>query len=274
MEFKVLTGNIKIPVLGLGTWRMGGSLNTNRSRDEDYIKAIQYAISLGITHIDTAEIYGAGHSEELVGEAVKLFDRKKIFITTKVSPHHLSYEGILRSCGNSLKRLNLKFIDLYLIHWYNPFASMKNAMAAFDTLVSQGLIRFIGVSNFSARQLSNAQSYTKNKIVTNQVEYSLLHRDPEKELLTYCEKEKIILTAYTPLASGRLTQKGLFPILDKIASKYNKTPAQIALRWLLEKLPVIVIPKASTKAHIDEITDSVGWQLTQSDKEKLEENFK
>jgi len=274
MEFKTLSGTTKIPVLGLGTWKMGSSLTTNRSRDEDYIKAIKYAISLGITHIDTAEIYGAGHSEELVGEAVKLFDRKKLFITTKVSPHHLSYQGIIKSCENSLKRLNLKFIDLYLIHWHNPFASLKNALAAFDTLVSQGLIRFIGVSNFSVKQFKNAQNYSKNRIVTNQVEYSLLERDPEKELLIYCEKEKIILTAYTPLASGRLTQKGLFPILDKIASKCNKTPAQVALRWLIEKPPVIVIPKASTKAHIDETTGSVGWKLAPQDKEELDQNFK
>src|SRR5437870_10181973 len=136
MEFKNLTKNVKIPVLGLGTWRMGGGLGgADYSQDHHFIDAIQYAIKKGITHLDTAEIYGGGHAEELVGQAIKKSDRKKIFITSKVSPHHLSYQGILDACERSLNRLDTKYIDLYLIRWPNPLASMKNAMAAFDKLV-------------------------------------------------------------------------------------------------------------------------------------------
>lgn len=272
VEFKNIAPGVKIPVLGLGTWKMGGVLTADRSRDSQYIEAIQYAIQKGITHIDTAEIYGAGHTEELVGEVIKKFPRKNIFITTKVSPHHLSYNNILEACERSLNRLDTSYIDLYLIHWPNPLASMKNAMAAFDELILQKLIRFIGVSNFSVRQLTNAQKYAKNKIVTNQVHYSLLYRDPEKELLDFCLKEKVILTAYTPLETGELARSG-FEALDKITKKYKKTPAQVSLRWLIEKPQVIVVPKASSENHIDELLGSLDWKLKKEDQEFLSEEF-
>jgi len=272
MEFKNLTPRVKIPALGLGTWRMGGEIRADYSRDKEYVEAIRYAIKHGITHIDTAELYGAGHTEELVGEAIKGFSRKKLFITTKVSPHHLSFDNILAACQRSLKRLQTDYIDLYLIHWPNPLASMKNAMAALDKLVNDGLVHFIGVSNFSVRQLKNAQKYSQNKIVTNQVHYSLLHRDPEKELPPFCQKEGIILTAYSPLAVGRLTQKG-FDALDRICAKYQKTPAQIALRWLIEKPNVITISKASSKEHTDELYGSLGWKMKKEDQEYLAREF-
>ena len=280
MEFKNLTSKIKIPVLGLGTWGIGGGLRVDHSRNKQEIEAIQYAVSCGITHLDTAEIYGGGQTEELIGVAIKGFDRKKIFVTTKVVPQHLFFQKqIFTAAKNSLRRLKTDYIDLYLIHWPAPFAPIKNVMAAFDKLVSEGLVKFIGVSNFSLKQLQNAQKYSKNKIVTNQVEYSLLHREPENELLPFCQKEKIILTAYTPLASGRLAQKAVpasrqgFTGLDKIAAKYNKTCAQVALRWLIEKPQVIVIPKSSKKEHIDELLGSLGWKLAKEDIEYLDSEF-
>lgn len=272
MEYKNLTKSQKIPVLGLGTWRMGGELWSDSSEDRKYINAVRYAIKGSVTHLDTAEVYGAGHTEEIVGKSIKKFDRKKLFITTKVSPHHLSPKQIHNSCQNSLKRLQTDYIDLYLIHWPNPLASMKNAVNAFDELVSKGKIKYIGVSNFSLRQLKNAQKYTKNKIITNQVHYSLLHREPEKELLPYCQKEGIILTAYSPLEIGELG-KEKFYALESIAKKYKKTAVQIALRWLIEKPQVIVIPKASSHEHIDELLGSLGWKLGREDLQFLDLNF-
>lgn len=275
MEFKILPSDEKIPVLGLGTWRMGGGLTAqDRSNDQKYVSAIRYAVKRGITHIDTAEIYGAGHTEEIVGEAIKGFNRAKLFITTKVSPQHLFLPAqIKRSCQNSLARLGTDYIDLYLIHWPNPLAPMRSVMRALDQLVSDGKVRYIGVSNFSIRQLANAQKYTKNKIVTNQVHYSLLHREPEKELLAYCQKEKIILTAYSPLEIGQLAS-GNYKALDQIAEKYHKTAPQVALRWLIEKPQVIVIPKASDKFHIDELLGSIGWEMKKEDQDYLSEEFR
>lgn len=272
VEYKNLTKSQKIPVLGLGTWRMGGQLWPDFSQDKKYIDAIRYAIQKGITHIDTAEIYGRGHAEELVSSAIHDHDRKKLFITTKVFSHHLSHDKVLKACDGSLKRLKVNYVDLYLIHWPNPLASMKNVMAAFDKLVKVGKVRHIGVSNFSVRQLQNAQKYTKNKVVTNQVHYSLLHRNPEKELLAYCQQNDIILTAYSPLAEGHLAQSE-FETLKKVALKYKKTPVQIALRWLLEKQNVITIPKASSKEHIDELLGSLSWKLKKEDQEYLSRVF-
>ncbi|MBI3283031.1 aldo/keto reductase [Candidatus Curtissbacteria bacterium] len=273
MEFKILPSGKKIPVLGLGTWRMGGQLWRDTSQDEKYIDAIQYAVKRGITHIDTAEIYGAGHTEEIVGEAIKQFDRQKLFLSTKVSPQHIFLpRQIKRSCQNSLNRLQVEYIDLYLIHWPNPLAPMKMVMAAFDELVSDGKIRYIGVSNFSVRQLTNAQKYVKNKIVTNQVHYSLLHRDPEEGLSEFCQKENVILTAYSPLEIGRIGSEE-FKALTTVAQKYRKTPVQVALRYLLEKPNVIVIPKASTPEHIDELLGSLGWKMKPGDQEYLSQEF-
>lgn len=259
-------------MLGLGTWRMGGQLWPDFSQDKKYVNAIRYAIKKGITHIDTAEVYGRGHAEELVSSAIRGFDRKKLFITTKVSPHHLSHEKVLKACKGSLKRLKVNYIDLYLIHWPNPLASMKNVMAAFDHLVKEGKVRHIGVSNFSLSQLQNTQKYTKNKIVTNQMHYSLLHRGPENELLDYCRQNDIILTAYSPLAEGNLADKK-YEALENLAQKYGKTPPQVALRWLIEKPNVIVIPKASSEKHIDELLGSLGWKLSPKDQEYLSQEF-
>ncbi len=266
MEYKNLTAKEKIPVLGLGTWKMGGGLIADRNNDDKYIEAISYAVKRGITHIDTAEIYGRGHAEELIAEALKTQDRKKLFITSKVSPFHLSYKGVIKACKGSLKRLKTDYLDLYLIHWPNPLASMKSTMAGFDELVSGGLIKHIGVSNFSASQLQNTQKHTKNKIVTNQVHYNLEHRNPEKEMVPYCQREKIILTAYSPLAQGGLVEGQK---LETIAKKYKKTPLQVALRWLIEKPQVIVIPKASSTEHIDELFGALGWKMSEEDQDYL-----
>lgn len=268
MEYKNLTDKQKIPVLGLGTWHMGGNFRPDYSDDKKYISAIEYALERGITHIDSAEIYSGGHAEELVGQAIKGIDRKNLFLTTKVSPFHLGHDAILLSCEASRKRIGVDYIDLYLVHWPNPLASMQKAMAAFDSLVADGSVRFIGLSNFSAKQFAKAQSYTKNKLVCNQIHYNLLYRKPEQEMLSFCEQEKVILTAYSPLAEGKIVKRKI-PELETIAKKYGKTPVQVALRWLIEKPQVITIPKATSKEHIDGIVGTLGWKLSEEDQEVL-----
>jgi len=265
MEYKTFTGEIRVPVIGIGTWEMG----ENISEDDKNIKALKEAIRLDMTHIDTAESYAAGHAEELVGRAIKTFDRKNIFITTKVKPEHLQFDQVLKAAKVSLKRLDTDYTDLYLIHWPNPAIPLKETMCAFDSLVDDGLIKHIGVSNFSVQLLKEAQSYSKNKIISNQVEYNLLSREPEKELLLFCQKENIMLTAYQPLARGKLTKPG-FEILDKLAKKYGKTQAQIALNWLISKPSVVVIPKSSNIEHLKENLGAIGWKMEKEDVKHLD----
>jgi diketogulonate reductase-like aldo/keto reductase len=222
-----------------------------------------------MTHIDTAEIYGSGHVEEIVGETIKPFRRKDIFITTKVSPVNLRFDDLVNSIKSSLKRLKTDFVDLYLIHWPNPGIRLEETMKNLEYVVEQGFTRFIGVSNFSVELMKKAQSYTKQKIVANQVEYSLLCREPEKDLLPYCQKEDIMLIAYTPLANGRLAKPG-FRLLDKMTEKYNRTQAQIALNWLISKEKVVTIPKTIKIEHLKDNLGAIGWKLEHSDIEKLD----
>ncbi len=271
MEYKDLTKNIKISSLGLGTWHMGGAFRPDYSDDRRYIEAIAYAIEKGITHIDTAEIYAHGHTEELVCQAIKTHDRSKLFITSKVSPHHLTYRGVLAACKRSLERLGTDYLDLYLIHWPNPVARMKKVMTAFDQLIAGGKIRFVGVSNFSTSQWQEAQAYSHNRVATNQIHYSLLHR-VEPDLLDYAKAEQLLITGYSPLEQGRLAD-GDYPLLDEIAKKHNKTKIQVTLRWLLDQPQVITIPKASSRVHIDEMMGSLGWQLDKADFNELGQSF-
>ena len=186
----------------MGTWRLGGSFVPDYSGDQMAIESLRAGIGLGLTMIDTAEGYAAGHSEELVGEAVKGM-RESVFIATKVSRAHLSYDGVLRAAEASLKRLNTSYIDLYQVHWPNPSIPIKETMSAMERLVDEGKIRFIGVSNFSVELLAEAQEYlTKYRIASNQVEYNILDKHIEKDLLPLAEKESITIIAYSPLAVG------------------------------------------------------------------------
>jgi len=272
MEYKEVRG-IRIPVLGLGTSGMGGVMLPDYSHDQNFVEAIRRAIKSGITHIDTAELYGKNHTEELVGQAISDYNRKKLFITTKVSPQHLfTKHQIISAAKNSLKRLGLDYIDLYLVHWPPIFFSqvIKNVMSVFDQLVEDGLVKFIGVSNFSISQFQQAQKFTKNKIITNQVEYSLLNKNPERELLDFCKRENVILTAYSPLGRGKIPTAS-FQVLDEIARKYRKTRVQVALRYLLDKPHVIAIPKATSEAHLKEILRCLGWHLKKKDEKDLRE---
>jgi len=204
MEFKTISG-VKLPVLGIGTWKMGmaGGLT-----DKQEIDAIKAAVDLGMTHIDTAEIYSEGHSEELVAEAIKGYDRNDLFITTKVWRTNLEYDAVIKAAKGSLERLETSYIDLLLIHWPNPEIPISETIAAMDYLVEQGLVKHIGVSNFSVEQIKEAQGNSKNAIFTDQVEYSLEDLSPEKDILSYCQQNNMFLTAYSPLGRGNLAYPG------------------------------------------------------------------
>jgi diketogulonate reductase-like aldo/keto reductase len=275
IEYKELgkTGE-KIPALGLGTWGIGGFSYPDYSNDELAIEIIRFAVEVGMNFIDTAEMYGAGHSEELVGEAIKGI-RDKVFIATKVLPTNFRYEDVIKACERSLRRLKTSYIDLYQLHWPNPSVPIKETMRAMERLANEGKIRYIGISNFSVEETIEAMNaLSKYEIVSNQVEYSLLVRDIEKDLLEFCRKNKITIIAYSPLARGELLKGKYYEVLSKIGKKYNKTAAQVALNWLIIKENVTAIPKAFSKAKIVENMGAYGWKLSDEDLKTIDEFFK
>jgi len=263
---------VKVPSIGFGTWGIGGGLTPDYSNDNYFINVIRKAVELGMWHIDTAEMYGDGHTEELVGEAIKVFDREEIFITTKVKGENLSRERLLKAVKGSLERLRVKYIDLYLVHWPNPRVPLKETMKTLEELVDRGLIRFIGVSNFDVKLIEEARTYlSKEDIVNVQNRYSLLHRGDEKNVIPYCQREGITYTAYTPLEKGKLAKD---KFLAKIGEKYDKTAAQVALNWIIYQKNLITIPKASNLKHLEENAGAMGWRLDEEDFKKISNKFK
>jgi diketogulonate reductase-like aldo/keto reductase len=263
-----------MPVLGLGTWQIGGrEVRNPQNDDKKDITAIQEAITLGITHIDTAESYADGYAEILIGKAIDGHDRSKLFIASKVRPEHLKYDDVLRSCEASLKRLKTDYLDLYLIHSPSLEIPVGETLGAMNKLVENSLIKNIGVSNFKTERLKEAQKRTNNKLVVNQVYYNLVIREPEHEgLLKYCQENDVFLEAYRPIEKGAILAQPI-PILEKFAKKYDKTPAQIAINWLISQENVITISKTSTIGHLKENLGAINWQMDKEDIEKLRRDF-
>ncbi len=262
---------VSISCLGLGTWGIGGSSSPDRSRDDEAVRALRLGIDLGMTFIDTAEIYARGHSEELVAQAIR-GQRDKVFLATKVSSDNLAYDRVLDAANRSLKRLEVSCVDLYQVHWPNSRVPIVETMSAMEELVKQGKVRHIGVSNFSVRQTKEAkEALAKNELASNQVEYSLLDRSIEPDLLPYCQKEQVTIIAYSPLARGNIPKLrgGRSTILDEIAAKYGRTPVQVALNWLVAQLGVMAIPKAIKEAHVKENAGAADCKLAEEDRERL-----
>jgi diketogulonate reductase-like aldo/keto reductase len=265
MSFKDLKkiGDHMVPAVGLGTWGIGGKTMPDHSKDREWVEAIRYAVENGMWLIDTAEFYAQGHAEELVGEAIKNFGRDNVFIISKVWYTHLEREQVLQAAERSLKRLSLSYIDLYLIHWPSERVPLRETLSAMQELIDKGKIRYAGVSNFDLQLLKKArEEMPRSDIVADEVRYSLWYREPEKELLPYCEREKIALIAYTPVEKGALASD---KYLREIGKKYGKTAVQVALNWLIYREPVIAIPKAEKPEHIKEDAGAMGWRLTEED---------
>ncbi|MGA2767351.1 MAG: aldo/keto reductase [Candidatus Bathyarchaeia archaeon] len=237
------------------------------------IEALKKGLELGINLIDTAEIY---QTEDIVAEAIKGHERGDLFIATKVPGNNLRYDDVLKAAENSLNRLECSYIDLYQIHWPNSRVPIEETMKAMEKLVDDGKVRYLGVSNFSLEQMRRAEeALSKNKLASNQVEYNLMVRGIEKDLLPYCEQKGIVILPYRPIAQGTLANPNerLKAVMDEISQKHGgKTPAQIALNWLMTKSNVIFpIPRASRPERVIENVGSVGWSLGIEDMRKLEE---
>jgi len=274
IKTKKLKNGFELPVFGFGTWAVGGRETRDPHNDDKAdINAIKTAIELGITHIDTAEMYAAGHAEELVAEAIKGFDRSNLIIVTKVLPEHLHYNDLINSAMKSLKRLGTDYIDIYLIHSPNPSIDIKETMEAMDHLVEKGHIRNIGVSNFDVGEFIVAQENTSNKIVCNQVYYNLMHRESvEDGSLQYAQKNDVMIVAWRPVEKG-LFSRSKFDILEKLKEKYGKTGSQIAINWLISQENVVTISKTRNIDHLKENLGALDWKMESSDIDLLTKHF-
>lgn len=248
---------VEIPVIGFGTWNYSGG-----------VLPLVTAIEQGATFIDTAETYG---SEEVVGKSLK-GRRAEVFLATKIRPANFRKRDVIRAVEGSLRRLETDYIDLYQLHWPNYTVPIEETMAAMESLADHGKIRYIGVSNFSAKELIAAQRCLgKHRIVSNQVRYSLIDRTIEDGLLQHCQREQVTVIAFSPLGTDfkSLCQHDREGLLSALAKKYGKNEAQIALNWLVEKSGVVVITKASAPQHVIDDCGACGWRLDKADYELL-----
>ena len=274
IRIKQLNNGFAMPEFGLGTWMMGGARTADPENDDaGDVAALKAGIDLGFTHIDTAEMYAAGHAEELTGQAIKDYDRKKLFIASKVMETNLSEAGVQKAAENSLKRLGTDYLDLYMIHKPNDDFPLEDTVRGLDALIDHGLVRNIGVSNFSVARLDKARKLSRHGIKVNQVHYNLLSREPESSgLLQYCKDNDIMLCAWRPLQKGGLLDAPCKLLLE-ICEKYDKTPAQIALNWLISQPNVVTMSTMRSPAHLGENLKATGWNMTTEDIERLRRDF-
>lgn len=260
-----------VPTLGLGTWGIGGGFwSPDTSRDKEWISALRRGIELGATLIDTAEMYGGGHSEEIVAQAIKDFDREELFIVTKLWPTHARRDDVFKAARASTRRLGT-YIDLYLLHAPASDVPICETMRAMEDLIDEGVTRFIGLSNFGVEAIEEARScLSKTDIVAIQNKFSLLDRRDEKTVILYAQREGMMYMAYTPLEKGRLARD---PFLAEIGKRYGKTAAQVALNWLIVIEPVVPIPKAARIEHVEENVGAMGWRLSIEDWEAISRKF-
>lgn len=251
----VSVNGVDVPALGFGTARM--------DTDQERRQAVETALDVGYRHIDTAQAYG---SEAAVGEALAAsdVDREDVFLTTKLSGANRAHDDVIESTGASLDRLGTDYVDLLLIHAPNDDVPLEETLDAMNELRDDGLVRNIGVSNFSVAQLREAMERSEAPILTNQIEYHVLER--RDDLLSLCREEDVMLTAYSPLAVGDLADD---PMLERIGQQVGKSAAQVAIRWLIQQPKVSAIPMSSSPEHIRSNFDVFDFQLTDDEMEEL-----
>ncbi len=299
MEYTILgTSDLKVSKIGLGTWQYGteGWGFGADFTEQEALATVDKALEIGINLLDTAEVYGDGRSEEIVGKALAEH-RGEVILATKVLPRHLRPRDLVRACEESLKRLKIDQIDLYQIHAAEPYVPLAESMDVLAKLVDRGVIRYVGVSNFSVPLLRAAEEAFSGRIISNQVRYNLLQRDIEAEVLPYCREHSITVIAYSPLAQGLVTGKydrdhlpadkirqrnplfreenlvQVFPVIDllrHIGNEHGATPAQVALRWVTAQDGVIAIPGAKRPEQVEENAGALDWSLSMDELARLD----
>ncbi len=253
METLRLTSGHLMPVLGMGTWRLNG--------DECRV-TVKKAVQLGYTHIDTAWMYG---NQVEVGEALRDtgVDREHLFITTKIWHTHLRYDEVNTQFDQCLNQLQMEYVDMLLIHHPSPSVPLQETLGAFNKIYDAGQAKSIGISNFRIPQIDEARQISAAPITNNQVEYNV--RNKQEALLAHCRASQVAVTAHRPLAVAEIIRE---PALQTIGKNHGKTPAQVALRWLIQK-GMIVIPKSGSETHLRENMDIFDWKLTDGEMEEL-----
>jgi diketogulonate reductase-like aldo/keto reductase len=253
-----------VPALGLGTWYMGDRGSDHKAEAD----ALRLGLDLGMTLIDTAEMYASGGAERVVGDALT-GRRDDAFVVSKVLPHNASRRGTVTACEQSLGRMGIETIDLYLLHWPGAYP-LEDTIAAFEELRQAGKIRHWGVSNFDTDEMEDLIAAGGEGCATDQILYNLSRRGPEFDLLPWCAERRMPVMAYSPLEQGRLAGDRT---LARIAARYRISPMQVALAWVLRRAGVIAIPKASNPAHVRENRAALDLRLTEQDLAELDGAF-
>ncbi len=265
MKTVTLRNGQSVPSLGIGTWKMG----EDPRRRSSELAALRKATDLGMTLIDTAEMYGEGAAEELIGEAIR-GRRDEVFLVSKVYPHNAGRRSAVQACERSLRRLGVDRIDLYLLHWRGSIP-LEETFEVFATLAAEGKIDAYGVSNFDTDDMEEVwQVPAGGQTAVNQILYNLTRRGVEHDLLSWCREHHVPVMAYSPVEQGRLLQNGK---LIEIAKGREATPAQIAIAWLLTQPEVIVIPKAGDPRHVEENRAAADIRLTAAELADLDRAF-
>ena len=265
MKTVTLPSGERVPALGQGTWQLGDVPATRKTE----IAALQLGLDLGLTLIDTAEMYGNGRAEDLVGEAIR-GRRDSVFLVSKVLPHNATRQGTIAACEESLRQLKTDRLDLYLLHWPGA-VPLAETLEAFTTLVQTGKIRHWGVSNFDTEDMQELVSLAGGDLcATNQVLYNPSRRGIEWDLLPWCLDRQLPIMAYSPIEQGRLNGH---PALTQVAARHGATAAQIALAWVLAQEQVIAIPKAGKPEHVQANHAALTIQLTPADLAELDRAF-
>ena len=261
----VTVRGVEVPAVGLGTWRLRG---------DDCRRAVETALELGYRHVDTAQAYG---NERRVGAAIRssAVDRDDVFLTTKLDGGSRENGAVQRSVRESLDRLDTDYLDMLLIHWPNdkpPFSPVRlpggpplaETLTAMNELVDEGLVRHVGVSNFDVRRLDEARRLSEAPIVTNQVQFHPYW--DQRDLLSYCRRNDVLLTAYSPLCHGGVLDDD---VLRELGRRYGKTAAQVAIRWAIQHEGVVAIPKATSRDHLAANVDVFDFELTEAEMERI-----
>ena len=271
IKLKSLREDFSIPVLGQGTWRLGGA--TERASGENDVAdvaVIRRALEAGLHHIDTAEMYGAGHAEELVAAAIADFPRERLFLTGKVWKNHLRAGEVVAAAKASLRRMKTDYLDLYLIHQVNLEIPLGETLEGMNRLVTEGVVRHIGVSNFHRTRLLEAIALSSAPIVANELHYNLQVREVEcTGTLEACRANGVMVIAWRPLRGVALD----LPLVTELAAKYHATPVQVALNFLISQRGVVALVKASDPRHLAENVGAASWTMEEEDIERLRREY-